>query len=121
MKISMLAGAAAAAAFLTASPAAHAAPYDGRWSVTIVTQKGTCDRAYNYMVGVQNGIVTYLGQTSVQVTGRVQNSGQVNVRVALGQHSATGVGRLSARAGSGVWRDASNSCSGTWKAFRQRA
>ena len=31
---------------------AHAAGYDGTWSVLIVTETGTCDRGYRYNVNV---------------------------------------------------------------------
>jgi hypothetical protein len=109
-----------AAALVLACTAAEAAPYDGRWSVTIVTQKGTCDKAYNYPVLVQNNGVTYHGQTAAQVTGHVQPNGAVTVRVALGGESATGIGQLFATSGRGTWQDNGGSCSGVWKAYKQK-
>ena len=52
----------AALAILTASvapafaaPIASAKGFDGGWSVLIVTEKGTCDRAYRYPVKIENG------------------------------------------------------------------
>ena len=65
----------AAAAILSASALPASAPafaksnYDGQWSVLIVTQKGTCDRAYRYPVQIQNGTVGYAGSASFTVSG----------------------------------------------------
>ncbi|HEV3371537.1 MAG TPA: hypothetical protein VG145_03250, partial [Xanthobacteraceae bacterium] len=35
-----------------AAPAAATPNYDGLWSVVIVTEKGSCDRAYRYPVRI---------------------------------------------------------------------
>src|SRR5688572_10915092 len=55
----MIRTAALAAVVLAATAAASAAraatPFDGAWSVLIVTEKGECDRAYRYPVRIQNG------------------------------------------------------------------
>jgi hypothetical protein len=44
-----------AAAIGAATPAGSGPNYDGVWSVVIVTQKGSCDRAYRYPIRIQNG------------------------------------------------------------------
>ena len=44
--------------------------YDGQWSVLIVTENGTCDRAYRYGVSIRSGGVYYDGGV-VNFTGRV--------------------------------------------------
>jgi hypothetical protein len=117
----------AAAAILTASAVPASAPafaktsYDGHWSVLIVTQKGTCDRAYRYPVKIDNGTVGYAGEASFNVTGKVGNNGAVTVTVSRGDKSATGTGRMSATDGSGIWTAASGECSGTWTAERRGA
>ena len=52
---------------LPASPAPMGAAkpsFDGSWSVLIVTEKGTCDRAYRYPVKIENGSVGYAGSAS---------------------------------------------------------
>ena len=75
----------AAAAILAASavPASAAAvaksSFDGQWSVLIVTQKGTCDRAYRYPVKISNGSVGYAGDASFNVSGKVGDNGTVTV------------------------------------------
>jgi len=115
----------AAAAILTASAVPASAPafaksnYDGQWSVLIVTQKGTCDRAYRYPVKIDNGTVGYAGQASFNVSGKVGANGAVTVTVSRGNQSATGTGRMSGTDGSGIWTAASGECSGTWTAERR--
>src|ERR1041384_5502952 len=51
-------------------------------SVLIVTQKGTCDRAYRYPVKIDNGSVGYAGSASFTVSGKVGDNGAVTRRVA---------------------------------------
>jgi hypothetical protein len=93
--------------------------HDGNWSVLIVTEKGTCDRAYRYPVRIQNGSVGYAGSASFTVSGKVGDKGAVTVTVARGSQSATGQGHLSLTDGGGRWTAASGECSGTWTAERR--
>ena len=39
------------------APIASPKSFDGGWSVLIVTEKGTCDRAYRYPIKIKNGAV----------------------------------------------------------------
>ena len=102
-----------------AAPIASAKSFDGGWSVLIVTEKGTCDRAYRYPVKIENGSVGYAGSAAFTVSGKVGTKGEVTVTVARGSQSATGTGRMSATDGSGTWTAASGECSGTWTAERR--
>jgi hypothetical protein len=95
------------------------ATFDGQWSVLIVTEKGTCDRAYRYPVKIQNGSVGYAGEASFNVSGKVGPNGAVVVTVSRGSQSATGTGSLSSSDGSGRWTAGSGECSGTWTAERR--
>jgi hypothetical protein len=105
---------------VSSAPMGAARPsFDGNWSVLIVTEQGTCDRAYRYPVRISGGSVGYAGQASFNVTGRVGGNGAVTVTVSRGSQSATGSGMLSATDGSGRWRAASGECSGTWTAERR--
>ena len=61
----------------TAGVATAGTPYDGRWSLSIVTQHGTCD-TYNFPVNITNGAVTFPGL--VKASGRVTAKGGVRVR-----------------------------------------
>jgi len=102
-----------------AAPIASAKSFDGGWSVLIVTEKGTCDRAYRYPVKIENGSVGYAGTASFNVTGKVGANGAVTVTVSRGDKSATGTGRMSGVDGAGTWTAASGECSGTWSAERR--
>ena len=65
-----LAGLAVSVAALSgfASPATSAPGYDGLWSVVIVTEQGTCDRAYRYPVRISRGTVLNAGDSPVTIT-----------------------------------------------------
>ena len=111
-----------AASAVPAAPAPMAAgkaSYNGTWSVLIVTEKGTCDRAYRYPVRISNGSVGYAGEASFNVSGRVGANGAVTVTVSRGSQSATGTGRMSSSDGTGRWATSSGECSGSWSAERR--
>ena len=111
-----------ASSALPASPAPMGAAkpnFDGSWSVLIVTEKGTCDRAYRYPVKIENGSVGYAGSASFNVSGKVGDNGSVTVTVSRGSQSATGTGRMSSSDGVGQWATAGGECSGTWSAERR--
>src|SRR5262245_31987926 len=74
--------------------------YDGAWSLSIVTQRGACDR-YNFPVQITNGNVTFPGL--VRANGHVSSKGGVRVTVAAMGKTAAGSGRLTASSGSGRW------------------
>jgi len=117
-------GAACALVAITAGVAVSAAsyagappPYDGAWSVSIVTEKGDCDRGYRYPVRITNGVLGNGGSDPFTITGRVAPSGAITVTVSHGDKSATGKGRLAGDSGEGFWQG--GSCSGTWSAERR--
>jgi hypothetical protein len=97
--------------------AAAGSPYDGRWSLSIVTQRGACD-TYNFPVDINNGQVSFPGL--VRANGRVTPKGSVHVTVAVQDKYAAGSGRLNLGSGSGRWsgRSGEARCSGTWTAQR---
>jgi hypothetical protein len=117
VRASVLACVCAASAATTATART---PYDGAWSVLIVTERGTCDRAYRYGVNIVDGRVVYDGGV-VNFTGRVGSNGSVRVAVSAGGQQASGSGRMTQRSGSGSWSGASSSgrCSGYWTAERR--
>ena len=121
--ISQLVRAGLLAAACTASlpeTAAARTPFDGAWSVLIVTQRGSCDRAYRYGVQIINGNVTYDGGM-VNFSGRVASNGAVRVNVSAGSAFAAGTGKLGRSTGRGSWsgRSGSDNCSGYWEAERR--
>jgi len=106
-----------AGALGAAAPAAATANYDGLWSVVIVTEKGSCDRAYRYPVRISNGAVQNDGPSLINVSGKVGGNGMVTVLVSAGDKTASGTGRLSGKAGGGKW--SGGACAGTWEAERR--
>lgn len=110
---------AGALALAMATPAAAASrTYDGSWALSIVTDRGGCDRSYDFNVQIINGVVSH--PNLVRLTGRVQAKGVVRVSVAVGDKYASGAGRLARSSGSGRWAGYSGSarCSGHWTAQR---
>ena len=108
----------AASATLAASTSNAAAPrYDGLWSVSIVTEKGDCDRGYRYPIRISHGTLVNGGSDPFTISGRVAPSGTITVTVSHGNKSATGSGRLAGNEGEGRW--SGGSCSGTWSAERR--
>ena len=117
---SILAGAlalSAAGMSVLASPAASSPSYDGLWSVVIVTERGTCDRAYRYPIRISRGSVVNVGESPATITGRVGGNGAVTVTVSHGNQRAHGQGRLNSNNGSGSWTG--GECSGRWEAERR--
>ena len=102
-----------------ASPATSAPSHDGLWSVVIITERGTCDRAYRYPVRISRGTVLNAGDSPVSITGRVGDNGALTVTVSHGNQRATGSGRLNGGNGTGSW--SGGECSGTWEAERRGA
>lgn len=109
----------AACASVAASAISSAATpsYDGVWSVSIVTEKGDCDRGYRYPIRISHGVLANGGSDPFTISGKVEPSGAITVRVSHGDKSATGAGRLAGNIGAGSWTG--GSCSGTWEAERR--
>src|SRR5580692_6406490 len=99
--VSALMTAAFAAAAAT-SPVQASTPFDGSWTVQIITQRGACDPNSSFGVEIRDGIVS--GSGGIPVSGRVARNGSVSVGVASGNRNANGSGRLSASSGGGTWR-----------------
>jgi len=95
-------------------------PFDGNWSVLIVTDGGDCDRAYRYALHIVNGRITY-GDTAFNVSGHVDPSGHVHVSVGAGGQRATGTGQISGNSGQGQWtgHSSTSACTGHWEAERR--
>jgi hypothetical protein len=102
----------------SASAWAFAAPrFDGLWSVSIITDKGDCDRGYRYPIRISKGVLANAGDSSFDITGNVANTGALTVTVSHGSSQAVGIGRLAGSIGEGNWRG--GECSGTWTAERR--
>jgi hypothetical protein len=108
-----------AASATVATTSTYAVPvYDGLWSVSIVTEKGDCDRGYRYPIRIENGALANAGSvTAITINGKVQPTGAITVIVSAGSKSASGSGRLSGDLGEGRWTG--GECSGSWTAERR--
>jgi hypothetical protein len=103
--------------------AAAKSAFDGTWAVIITTTSGGCDPTYRYVLHVADGVVSPDAKESsgvIDISGKVDSSGQVKVRVGRGQQHANGTGKLAANAGAGTWTgsSASEACAGRWEAKR---
>jgi hypothetical protein len=106
------------ASAIIASTASFAVPrYDGLWSVSIITEKGDCDRGYRYPVRISNGTLANAGDTVFTITGKVGGAGAIIVTVSGGGRSASGSGRLAGNMGTGSWTG--GACSGSWTAEKR--
>jgi hypothetical protein len=112
------AGALLAASLLVGSTSSFAVPrYDGLWSVSIVTEKGDCDRGYLYPIRISNGTLGNAGDSVFKIGGNVNPNGAITVSVSAGGKSASGSGKLAGDSGGGSWRG--GECSGSWTAERR--
>ena len=113
----------AAAAALAPEGGTTAPRFDGSWSVLVITEEGSCDRAYRYPIRVENGDVRYQGDASFNISGQVEGSGKVKVSISRGNQSANGSGQLSDKQGAGKWQGKSptDQCSGRWEAERKES
>jgi hypothetical protein len=117
-RLAVCAFAAACATLATSATSNAAAPrYDGVWSVSIITEKGDCDRGYRYPIRISNGILANGGSDPFTITGNVTASGAIVVTVSAGTKSANGSGRLAGNIGAGHWQG--GACSGSWSAERR--
>jgi hypothetical protein len=114
---------AAVAALTCSALPAHAARYDGQWSMVARTTRGHCG-VIDIGMGVKGGRIYSTGGSfafyPIRLGGRVAPSGRVNLRAVAGPRTASGTGRFRHFAASGTWhgRGPSGLCSGTWSATR---
>src|SRR5262245_25991606 len=99
---------------VAAAPAFAGHPYDGTWSVTVVTNAGSCEPSTSSMLTVSDGRVSAAG---APISGSIGREGLVRVSI----NGAYANGQLSGNSGSGKWNGASAGvpCSGRWTASRQ--
>jgi hypothetical protein len=92
--------------------------YDGPWSLSLVTQRGSCDPSYNFSVNINDGVITH--PNLVKFRGHVGKSGAVRASVTVHDKYAAGSGRLMGDSGRGTWsgRAGGERCSGYWTAQR---
>ena len=94
--------------------------FDGTWSVEIITESGTCDRAYRYPIRIEHGVARFIG-TAFTVQGSVAGNGAVRGSISNGTATATGRGRIGRDGfGAGTWVASGGlECRGHWNAERR--
>ncbi|MCJ2071622.1 hypothetical protein MKK75_22945 [Methylobacterium sp. J-030] len=94
--------------------------YDGTWSVEIITDAGTCDRAYRYPVRIEHGVARFIG-TAFTIQGSVAGNGSVRGSISNGTATANVRGRLARDgSGAGTWvASGALDCRGHWNAERR--
>jgi hypothetical protein len=119
MKVFVFAGLSAFLALSGVSAAtAGASSYDGQWAVQLVTEKGTCDRALSWDVGVAASRIVD-NNMLVQTTGGVDSQGRVTLLMTHGSDRVTASGKLHGASGAGAWNSPTRECSGHWSAMKR--
>lgn len=98
-------------------------PLDGRWSVVVFALAGSCDGAYRFPLRIVNGAILYdltEGSGVVDISGKVEAGGRIEVTVQHGNQQAVAAGRLTPTGGTGTWvgAEGNEKCSGRWEAKR---
>jgi hypothetical protein len=120
MRTLSLALAAGAALTIMGGPASAQQQFNGNWSVEVITENGSCDRAYRFPVVIRNGQVRYGGPESIDVSGAVTSSGAIRGSLGRGSAQAMVVGRLMGSTGSGTWTGSGSlACMGQWRAEKR--
>ena len=116
--VALIAAAAASAAHAQGSFATRQ-NHDGIYAVDIVTQQGSCDRDYHWMIAVSGGRVSSAGDTPMEASGQISRRGIVALAFQRFGQIATVTGKLARGAGSGTWSSPTMQCAGSWRALRQ--
>ncbi len=117
MQIIPLTLASGVALILTIGVAPAQQQFNCNWSLEVITESGSCDKAYRFPVMIQNGQVRYGGPQRVNVSGAVTSTGDIRGSVGRGLAQANVMGRLAGRSGSGTWAGSGSlRCSGQWRA-----
>lgn len=124
MKLTSAASAVAALMLATAfTHPAHAARFDGNWTMIAQTTRGHCG-IISMSIGVERGRIFSTGGSfafyAINVGGRISSNGRTNMKAVAGPRTAYGTGRFRSTRGEGTWRGRGPSglCSGVWTASR---
>ena len=102
---------------------AKAAPYDGSWTMQLVTTSGHCG-VINMGVAVKGGLISATSGKfvfhKISLAGRIAGSGATKINGVAGPRQAIGTGHFTKAKGKGKWNGTGPSgvCSGYWVAVR---
>ena len=104
---------------LLAPPAFAAQPFDGQWSVEVITEKGTCDQAYRWNIRVSEGHVVTTPDMPARATGSISPKGAISVNFSRGNDTMSAKGSASGDWASGEWTAPTLGCTGRFRAERR--
>ena len=104
---------------MLAPPASAAQPFDGKWSVEVITEKGTCDQAYRWDIKVSDGRVVTTPDMPARATGSISPKGAISVNFSRGSDTMSAKGSASGDWASGAWTAVSLGCTGRFRAERR--
>ncbi len=107
------------AAALLAPPASAAQPFDGKWSVEVITEKGSCDQAYRWDIVVADGHVVTTPDMPAKAAGSISPKGAISVNFSRGSDSMNAKGTASGNWATGEWTATAMGCTGRWRAERR--
>ena len=113
----------AAFALVSFAALAKAAPYDGSWTMVLVTTSGHCGVIKMGMAVAGGHISATSGKFvmhKISLAGLISGSGATKINGVAGPRQAIGTGRFTKGKGSGKWNGTGPSgvCSGYWIANR---
>lgn len=113
----------AASAILCSAAPAIAAPYDGSWTMIVMTTNGHCGTIKVGLAITGGKISSTSGKfvmRPIKVAGIVASAGQTKMNAVAGPRQAKGIGRFNRSRGVGEWNGTGPSgvCSGVWTATR---
>ncbi len=96
--------------------------FDGRWTIEAIPEKGSCKRAHQYAVVIENGTIRNSSSRSMKanIAGGLEAGGRVRGSVQRHRTRVDVTGSLSERSGTGAWTTAGRvNCSGRWNAEKR--
>ena len=117
MRFSFLAMPVAVSLALISPQAQAQSDNDGTWIVSLLTQKGDCDRSISSQVRVRDGRIEEQ-RLFASITGGIAPTGAVALKVVRGSEAITASGTISGQQARGSWISPSRNCSGNWTAMR---
>lgn len=109
----------AALGFALPRSAVASQPFDGNWSVEVITDKGSCERVYRWDVVIANGRIATAADMPTGATGVISPAGLVSASFVRGNDHMVASGSASGKWANGEWVASSLSCSGRWRAERR--
>ena len=113
----------AAVTFFSFAALAKPAPFDGAWSMMLVTTNGHCGKIKIGMAVTGGRISATSGKFvmhKIALAGRISASGATKINGVAGPRQAISTGRFTRSKGVGKWNGTGPSgvCSGVWTAVR---